>query len=48
MKTIASNCLAILGCGCIVYGVGLLHPALAFIVGGTFALRAAITLARGK
>jgi hypothetical protein len=48
VKTIASNCLVILGSGCIVYGVSLLHPALGYITGGALALVAGVNLSRGK
>lgn len=48
MKLLASNCLAIVGCSCIVYGAGLLHPALAFLTGGSFALLASVRLLTRK
>jgi hypothetical protein len=48
VKTIASNCLAILGCGLMVYGMAMFHPALGYLAGGGFALSAALRIARGK
>lgn len=48
MKTIASNCLAILGCGSMVYGMAIIHPALGYLAGGALALMAALRIARGK